>query len=199
MDDVTNTNKNDSKVTRIPGTTNVVLLLDLATDTTAMVIFELFHGTRTTLLIAAALLWSIALSADSNTTAIWTNCDEYVETQNFYDEEMNGIWRWNTDENAYRLNITDSTSFYVLMQNSSDQWDIYHRDEDGSHSDHLVYCQHSNLWRCTGEWWYFDDLDNEWVYDGFATSMLYNCSYNQCDLSTLMDQDTECMLLLSML
>ena len=106
---------------------------------------------------------------------------------------MDGIWVWNDWEYGFKLNITNSSGYYVLYQ-SGGYWDVYERYEDGNWSDYLVFCEGDDITYCTGQWLIYDDFNEVWNYDPDATSLYNGCSYYDCDLDELTVEDgMDCM------
>lgn len=138
------------------------------------------------------------VSGSTTTTAPTqsSECVPYVETLNFFDSNMDGKWLYDEDNNHYRLNISDSTSYYTmhyeLINFMTGFWDIYLIDESGPSSDYLTYCEQIDITFCAGNWMIFDDDIETWIFDPDATSLHYNCSDTNCDLSDFNESDTNC-------
>ena len=142
---------------------------------------------------------SVANAISTTTTPPSSECIPFVETLNFYDSNMDGQWLYDNDHNHYRLNISDSASYYTLHYELIDSttafWDIYRIDESGPSSGYLTYCEQIDITFCAGNWMIFDDAVETWIFDPDATSLYYNCSDTECDLSDFNhdnESDTNC-------
>ena len=120
------------------------------------------------------------------------NCTPYIETRNFYEEKMDGVWTYNEQWGWYTLNISDSTSHYV-MGFGTDQWAVYEQYGDGSFSsDSLTFCEMEDISECGGYWRVYDAYLYRPIYDSNANAMFVDCTVKECAVIGLTVNDTNC-------
>ena len=137
---------------------------------------------------------SIVYGLDSNSSNITNNtpsptidgCTPYIETLHFYNEQMDGIWVYDKVNEWYRLNISDSDAYYVMMDIGYGIWavDLITANNE---TDIVIYCTVGDLSQCAGHWQIGDV-----VYDPDATSQLVDCTYTECDVIGLNVHETQC-------
>ena len=124
-------------------------------------------------------------------------CTPYIETLNFYNEKMDGVWLWSDEHQEYRLNISGYAGYYKMKYDddyADHSWNVYEVYANGEISDYLTYCRvddMTDLPECAGQWIVWDDSHSEWIYDSAATLQLVDCSYSDCDVIGLSNEDTD--------
>ena len=123
-------------------------------------------------------------------------CIPSVETLNFYEETMNGVWLYDEEKDYFRLNISGTTGYYKLYQPIG-WWRLQEIDIDGHATqsdgrDYLLYCKEGDLSECAGSWNVFDEYLSWWVVDSKATSQLIDCVPTQCDVIGFTADQTDC-------
>ena len=120
------------------------------------------------------------------------NCTPYVQTLNFYDAKMDGIWLWSDEHQEYRLNISGSAGYYKMYQPYT-YWNVYEVYSNGEESEYLTYCELGDIAECAGQWRVWDDSVSKWIYDSAATLQLVDCTHSECDVIGLSGEETNCM------
>lgn len=113
-------------------------------------------------------------------------CTPYIETLNFDDSTLDGTWYLDESDDHYVLNLSDSDSYYEMyfeIIDGSGYWDVYEFDEDGDSTGPITYCHQNDITYCAGNWEIYDDTEETWVYDQYATSLYDDCTYTECDFS----------------